>query len=92
MGAAREVEVHARRRERVVEGVERHVADQARASGVAAEVAAAEREVDLRKPPARLADELAHPLAPELVAIAVEEDVLLLLDFCFLLFLIFLFP
>ena len=50
------------------------------AADVAAEVAAAEREVELRQPPARLADELAHPLAPELVAVAVEEDVVLLVD------------
>ena len=60
--------------------VERDVADAARVAGVAAEVRAAEREVDLGIAPARLADERVHPLAPELVAVAVEEDVVLLLD------------
>ncbi len=42
---------------------------------VAPEVAPAEREVDLRQRARRLADERLHPLAPELVAVAVEEDV-----------------
>ena len=53
----------------------------ARVADVAAEVAAAEREVDSRQ---RARDgsptSVAHPLAPELVAVAVEEDVVLLLD------------
>ena len=48
--------------------------------GVAAEVVAAEREVDVGQRARRLADERRHPLAPELVAVAVEEDVGLLLD------------
>src|SRR5437764_7406343 len=66
--------------DRAVEGVEGDVADEARAAGVALEVAPAEGEVDLRQAAARLADERAHPVAAELVAVAVEEDVRLLLD------------
>ena len=52
----------------------------AREPGVAEEVVAAEREVDVRELARGLADERRHPLAPELVAVAVEEDVGLLLD------------
>ena len=62
------------------EGVERHVADDPGAAGVALEVAAAERELELRRRAARLADHRRHPLAPELVPVAVEEDVVQLLD------------
>src|SRR5919197_6723130 len=80
VGAPREVQVDPRRGDGAVEGVEGDVADEARAAGVALEVVAAEGEVDLREAPARLADERAHPVAPELVAVAVEEDVRLLLD------------
>ncbi len=47
---------------------------------VALEVAAAEHEIDVRQRARRLADERLHPLAAELVAVAVEEDVHLLLD------------
>ena len=47
---------------------------------VALEVAAAEREVDVGQRPRRLADHRLHPVAAELVAVAVEEDVVLLLD------------
>src|SRR5947207_16023304 len=47
---------------------------------VAAEILPAEREVDLSVRAARLADQGLHPLATELVAVAVEEDVVLLLD------------
>src|SRR5215211_8740334 len=50
--APREIEVHARRRDRLREDVERHVADQPRLAGVAAEVPAAEREPDVLEPPA----------------------------------------
>ena len=78
--AARDVQIDPGARDRLSEDVEGHVADHARVPGVAAEVLAAEREVDLGITPARLADELLHPLAPELVAVAVEEDVVLLLD------------
>ena len=80
MGAARHVEVDARRRDRAREDVERHVADLPRIAGVAAEVAAAEGEVDLGRGPARLAHHRRRPLLPELVAVAVEEDVHLLRD------------
>src|SRR5439155_16294275 len=69
-----------RRRDRAVERVERDVADEPRPPGVALEVATAEREVHLVEAPARLAHELQHPLASELVAVAIEEDVDVLLD------------
>ena len=67
-------------RDRLSEDVERHVADHARVPDIAAEVRSTECEVDLGVTPARFADELLHPLAPELVPVAVEEDVVLLLD------------
>src|SRR4029079_2236744 len=75
-----QVQVDAGGRDRAREHVERHVADDPRAADVPLEVPAAEREVDPRVPPARLPDERGHPLAAELVAVAVEEDVVLLLD------------
>src|SRR5919198_728255 len=78
--APRDVEVDSRARDRLREDVERNVADHARAADVAAEVLAAEREVDVGIAAARFADELAYPLTPELVTVAVEEDVVLLLD------------
>ena len=62
------------------EGVERNVADEPRATGVALEVAAAERELELRRGPARLSHHCRHPVAAELVPVAVEEDVVQLLD------------
>ena len=49
-------------------------------AGVALEVASAEREVDVRERTRRLADQRLHPVAAELVAVAVEEHVGLLLD------------
>src|SRR5258707_15491640 len=79
MRAARHVQVDACGRDRARKNVERHVADRPGGADVAAKVASAEREVDVPQLPARLADELAHPLAAELVAVAVEEDVVLLL-------------
>ncbi len=72
---ARHVEVDPRRRDRARERVERDVAEQPRAADVALEVAAAEREVDARVASARLAHHRRRPLPPELVAVAVEEDV-----------------
>ena len=51
-----------------------------RAPDVALEVASAERKVDPRVAARRLADQSPHPFAPELVAVPVEEDVVLLLD------------
>src|SRR5262245_15189055 len=78
--AAREAEVDARGGDRAREDVEGDVAGQARAARVALEVAAAEREVDVRQRTRRLADERGHPVAPELVAVAVEVDVRLLVD------------
>src|SRR5215204_5098056 len=80
VGAAGDVEVDPRCRDRVVEGVERDVADEPRPAGVPLEVAAAERELELRGGPARLPHHRGHPLAPELVPVAVEEDVVQLLD------------
>src|SRR3954468_2748536 len=77
--APRHVEVDARSGDRLREDVEGHVADEARIPDVAAEVLPAEREVDVRRSAARLADQLLHPFPPELVAVAVEENVVLLL-------------
>src|SRR5579862_4141573 len=73
--AARDAEVDVRRGDRARKGIERHVADGAGAADVALKVAAAEREVDIRKPARRFADHRLHPLAAKLVAVAVEEDV-----------------
>ena len=78
--AARDAEVDARRGDRAREDVERDVADEPRRADVAVEVAAAECEVDVGQRARRLADHRLHPVAPELVAVAVEEDVHLLLD------------
>src|SRR6185295_14520022 len=75
-----DVEVDPRAGDGLSEDVEGNVADDPRAADVPAKVLAAESEVDLRITPARLADQRLHPLAPELVAVAVEEDVVLLLD------------
>ena len=69
-----------RARDRLREHVERDVADETRVARVGAEVAAAEREEDVAVEPRRLGDHRFHPLAPELVAVAVEEDVDLLID------------
>ena len=80
MRAARDVEIDARRGDRAGEPVERDAAEDACVADVAAVVVAAEREVDLRCDAAGLADELAHPLAAELVGVAVKKDVHLLLD------------
>ena len=78
--APRDVEVDARCRDGAREDVERHVAEHPRAADVALEVAAAEREVDPRVAPGTARPRLAHPLPAELVPVAVEEDVVLLLD------------
>ena len=61
------------------EHVEGHVADPPSAARVALEVASAECEVDLGRAAARLADHGGHPVAAELVPVAVEEDVARLL-------------
>src|SRR6476619_7939557 len=82
MRAARDVQIDPGTRDRLGEDVERHVADHASVPRVAAEVRSPEREVDVGVTPARLTDELFHPLAPELVAVAVEEDIVLFLDGC----------
>src|SRR5215218_7594595 len=76
----RDGEVDAGGRDRARERAERDVADLARAADVAAEIAAAEREVRVRQPPRRLADHRRDPLTAKLVAVAVEEHVHLLLD------------
>src|SRR5579884_3994449 len=70
-----DAEVDPGRRDRPREAVERDDAEQPRPPGVAEEVLAAEREVDVGQPAGGLADERADPLAAELVAVAVEEDV-----------------
>src|SRR5262245_54214293 len=75
-----DVQVDPRGGDRPREHVEGHVADEPRVADVAAEVAAAEREVDLGRAARRIAHQRLHPLAPELVAVPVEEDVVLLLD------------
>ena len=80
MRAPRDVEVDARGGDRAREDVERDVAHERRRSDVASKVLSAEGEVDLRRETRRLADERLHPLPSELVAVAVEEDVVLLLD------------
>src|SRR5262245_25078713 len=79
VGAARDVQVDARGRDRPREHVEGNVAGEAGAADVAAEVLSAQREVGVQAA-ARLADHRLGPLLPELVAVAVEEDVRLLLD------------
>ena len=80
MRTARDVQVDAGGGDRAGEDVERDVAEQARRAGVALEVEAPEREVELGREPGRLADHRLHPVAPELVPVAVEEHVQLLLD------------
>ena len=72
-------EIDPRRRDRLREEIERNVPDQPGRPRVAAEIAPAEREVDIRQRARGLADQLGHPLAAELVAVAVEEHVRLLL-------------
>src|SRR5690242_16879170 len=69
------VEVDPCRRDGAREHVERDVPERARIPRVTLEVTPAEREVDLGRGAARLPDERLHPLAPELVAVAVEEDI-----------------
>ena len=66
--------------DRVRERVEGHVADQPRPADVALEVVAAEREIGIRQLSRRLTHHRLHPVAAELVAVAVEEDVELLRD------------
>src|SRR5436305_4512295 len=78
MRATRHVEVDPRRGDRARKDVERHVADDTRGADVPAKVVPAEREAELRKTATGLTDELSHPVAPKLVAVAVEEDVVLL--------------
>src|SRR5581483_8845481 len=72
------IDTDARRRDRPGEDVERDLPQHAGPAGVAAVVVTADREVDLLEPAARLADQLSHPHAPELVGVPVEEDVVLL--------------
>ena len=76
------VEIDARRRDRACERVERMSPIVRARARVALEVEPAEREVEVRRTARRLADHRLHPVAPELVAVAVEEDVDLLLDGC----------
>ena len=62
------------------EDVERHVADERRRPVSPRKSMPAEREVDLGSARDGSTDQASHPVAPELVAVAVEEDVVLLLD------------
>src|SRR6266540_1691095 len=80
MRPPRHVQVDPRTRDRVREDVERDVAHEPRVADVPTEAAAAEGEIDLRVVAARLGNQRLHPLPPELVAVAVEEDVDVLLD------------
>src|SRR5262245_464927 len=80
MRTPRDVEVDPACRDRAVERVEGDVPDRSGTADIGAEVTAAEREIDLRQLSAGLADERRHPLAPKLVAVAVEEDVVFLRD------------
>src|SRR6185369_15971752 len=77
---SRDVQVDAAGGDDVREEIDGEVAELAGSADVAAKVRATEDEVDLGEPPARLADQLAHPVPAELVAVRVEEDVVLLLD------------
>src|SRR5947209_4550593 len=70
-----DVEIDPRGGDRVREDVERDAAEHSRTAGVAAIVVAPDGEVHVGQAPARLADQLAHPLPAELVGVAVEEDV-----------------
>src|SRR4051794_13092577 len=78
--AASDAEIDTRSRDRAGEDVEGDVADLARVARVALEVASTENEVRIGERPRRLADHRLDPVAAELVAIAVEEQVVLLLD------------
>src|SRR2546430_2467728 len=80
MRTARDVQVDPSARDRLSEDVERDIADHARISGITTEVHSTESKVDLGIASARFADERLHPFAPELVSVAVEEDIVLLLD------------
>src|SRR3954447_919846 len=82
MRAPRDVEIDPRPGDCLREDVEGNIADDLRAADVPAKVLAAQGKVDLRIASARLADQRLHPLTPELVAVAVEKDVVLLLDRC----------
>ena len=80
MGAARDAEVDTRCGDRTGECVERNVAGHASVADISLKIAPAEREVDVGQRARGLTDERLHPLTPELVAVAVEEHVHLLLD------------
>ena len=77
---ARDAQVDARGGDGARERVERNIADLPRCADVAAKIAAAEREIDVGQRARRLTDHRLHPLAPELVAVAVEENVRLRID------------
>ena len=66
--------------DRAGKDVERDVAEHARRAHVPLEVEPTEPEVELRSEPRRLTHHRLHPVTPELVAVAVEEDVHVLLD------------
>ena len=80
MRASGHVQVHPRSGDRAGETVERDVTQDARRTRVALEVEPAEPEVEVGREARRLPDHRLHPVAPELVAVAVEEDVDVLLD------------
>ena len=70
-----DVQVDPRGRDRLRESIEGDVADEPRAPRIPLEVTAAQRELELGRGATRLADHRRHPVTPELVAVAVEEDV-----------------
>src|SRR5215210_773796 len=76
--APRDVQVDACAGDRLRKDVEGNITDQPRIAQITPKISAAERKVDLRIAPTRLADERLHPLTPELVSVAVEEHVVLL--------------
>ena len=80
VGSPRHVEVDTRRRDRACEDVEWHVTQKPSRARIALEVEPAEPEVEVGRVARRLADHRLHPVPTELVAVAVEEHVELLLD------------
>src|SRR5262249_27095270 len=80
VGAASDAQVDPRSGDCTREGVEGNVADEPSVADVPLKGATAEREVDVRERTGRLADERGHPVAAELVAVAVEKHVGFLVD------------
>jgi hypothetical protein len=79
VSGAGDVEAQPCGRDHAREDVERHVCDAPPPAEIASEIRPADDEVGV-EPAARFADHRVRPLLAELVAVAVEEDVHLLLD------------